>query len=54
MEAKQAQKNIPIACVGCLRFQKHGKNCWYFWELKKHCTMWTSDVDELAKGDIMV
>jgi len=40
--------DAPPVCVGCVRWQKFGKNCFYYWELKKHCTMWTSDWEEAA------
>ncbi|HLC50196.1 MAG TPA: hypothetical protein VJI97_02105 [Candidatus Nanoarchaeia archaeon] len=41
MEKEEKPKNVPSCCVGCIRWQQHGKNCWYYWEGKKHCTVWT-------------
>ena len=49
METKQESKpNAPSCCVGCVRWEKFGKNCFYYWEGKKNCTMQTSDWDEAA------
>ncbi len=28
-----------FACEGCEFWEKHGKSCFYYWELKKDCTM---------------
>jgi hypothetical protein len=38
--------STPSCCIGCVRWEKFGKNCYYFWEGKKHCTMWTSNWDQ--------
>jgi len=50
---KQDVKNkIPAAppcCAGCVRWEKFGKSCYYYWEGKKHCTMWVSGWDETAQ-----
>ena len=49
MEAKQESKpNVPACCDGCVIWEKFGKNCYYYWEGKKHCTMFASDWDEAA------
>ena len=49
IEKKEEKKSdIPICCSGCVRWEKFGKNCFYYWEAKKHCTMWTSDWEEAA------
>jgi hypothetical protein len=54
-ETKEEKKSdAPPSCVGCIRWQKHGKSCWYYWEGKKHCTMWTSDIEDLSKSDIVL
>ena len=48
-EPKQEKKSdTPAVCQGCVRWERFGKNCFYYWELKKHCTMWTSDWEEAA------
>ncbi|MBI2651043.1 hypothetical protein HYX01_01085 [Candidatus Woesearchaeota archaeon] len=47
-EEKGKKSDVPACCIGCVRFESFGKNCWYYWEGKKHCTMWTSDWDEAA------
>jgi len=55
IEDKQEKKSgVPICCVDCIRWEKFGKNCYYFWEGKKHCTMWASDIEELSKADILI
>ena len=45
---KEKYSDAPICCAGCVRWVKFGKNCFYYWEGKKHCTMWASDWDESA------
>ena len=46
-EDSNKNSNVPSCCVGCVRWEKFGKNCWYYWEGKKHCTMWTGSWDEV-------
>ena len=41
------KKDIPACCLGCVRWEKFGKSCWYYWEGKKHCTMWTASWEEV-------
>ncbi len=41
-------KSVPACCVGCVRWQKFGRSCWYYWEGKKHCTMWISSWEEAS------
>ena len=49
-EIKQEKKlDVPTCCVGCIRWERFGKNCYYYWEGKKHCTMWTADWEEAAQ-----
>ena len=40
------QKSVPSCCVGCVRWEKFGKSCYYYWEGKKHCTMWIGSWDD--------
>ena len=47
-DTKQEDKSVPACCNGCVRWEKFGKNCFYYWEGKKHCTMWTNDWDEAS------
>lgn len=44
---KKEDKNIPSACRGCLRWQHFGRNCYYFWEGKRECSMFTVSPEEL-------
>ena len=30
----KSKKDIPACCVGCVRWEKFGKQCWYYWEGK--------------------
>lgn len=32
-------KNLAKACEGCMHWDNFGNKCWYFWELKKECSM---------------
>ena len=41
------KKDVPACCVGCVRWEKFGNKCWYYWEGKKHCTMWIGSWDEV-------
>ena len=43
---EENSKNVPACCVGCVRWEKFGKSCYYYWEGKKHCTMWISSWDD--------
>ena len=49
METKQ-EKNLDMTkcCKDCVVWEKFGKNCFYYWESKKDCTMTTYDWDEAA------
>jgi|TARA_Y100000031_G_C8008048_1_gene286787 hypothetical protein len=47
-KAEEKKSDAPPVCQGCVIWGKFGKNCFYYWELKKHCTMWTVDWDEAA------
>ncbi len=42
------ESNVPACCVDCVIWEKFGKNCFYYWEGKKHCTMHTSDWEEAS------
>lgn len=46
-ESKVDDKGIAPACKGCVRWDKFGKNCHYFWEAKKECSMYATTVEEL-------
>ncbi|MBW2977018.1 hypothetical protein KY347_06245 [Candidatus Woesearchaeota archaeon] len=49
-ELKQEKKiNAPACCAGCVRWGNFGRRCWYYWEDKKHCTMWTADWEDAAR-----
>ncbi|MFH0867688.1 MAG: hypothetical protein V1831_00065 [Candidatus Woesearchaeota archaeon] len=49
IEKKEEKKsNAPICCDGCVRWERFGKNCHYYWEGKKECTMRANDWDEAA------
>ena len=43
---EENSKNVPSCCVGCVRWEKFGKSCYYYWEGKKHCTMWIGSWDD--------
>jgi len=36
----------PLCCQGCVRWLSFGKSCWYYWEGKKHCTVWTPNFSD--------
>jgi len=38
-EKTKESKDMPPCCAGCIRWERFGKKCWYFWENKKECTM---------------
>jgi len=33
------EEKVPECCDGCNQWEQHNKSCFYFWELKKDCTM---------------
>ena len=33
------EEKIPKCCEGCALWEKHKNSCFYYWELKKDCTM---------------
>jgi|GEM_PF-1688221 len=39
-------KEAPMACKGCVIWVQFRKDCFYFWEEKKHCTMWTASFQQ--------
>ncbi|MBS3100959.1 hypothetical protein J4204_02405 [Candidatus Woesearchaeota archaeon] len=45
-QQKEKKSDAPPSCVGCVRWEKFGKNCYYYWEGKKHCTMWIGSWEE--------
>ena len=44
---KDKDKGIAPACRGCIRWNHFGKKCWYYWENKKQCSMYTTNVEDL-------
>jgi len=48
MESEHTGENnsMPNCCINCVRWGKFGKNCFYYWEGKKHCTMHAPSWDE--------
>ena len=46
---QEKESDAPACCSGCVRWKNFGKKCFYYWEDKKHCTMWTSDWEEAAR-----
>ena len=44
---EKPKKDVPACCAGCVRWEKFGNKCWYYWEGKKHCTMWVGSWDEV-------
>lgn len=46
-KAEKRKGDTPACCVGCVRWEKFGKNCYYYWELKKHCTMWAGSWEDV-------
>ena len=44
---KPKKSDAPACCVGCVRWEKFGKSCFYYWEGKKHCTMWAGSWEEV-------
>ena len=52
-ESKEKLKEVPKksdappCCIGCVRWEKFGRNCFYYWEGKKHCTMWAGSWEEV-------
>ncbi|MBI2546451.1 hypothetical protein HYV81_04680 [Candidatus Woesearchaeota archaeon] len=40
-------KPAPPVCEGCWRWPVFQDKCWYYWDGKKYCTMWSSDPNEL-------
>jgi hypothetical protein len=49
MKTEQENKFIPSCCDGCVLWEKFGKNCHYYWENKKECSMRTSDWDGVVQ-----
>ena len=45
---ERSDKNMAPACRGCVRWDRFGKSCFYYWENKKHCTMWAGSWDEVV------
>ena len=43
---QENKPDMPSCCVGCVRWEKFGKKCFYYWENKKECSMWADDWDE--------
>jgi len=45
---EKKKSDVPPICQGCVIWERFGKSCNYFWENKKHCTMYAHDWDEAA------
>ena len=45
---QEKKSDTPTCCVGCVRWERFGKKCFYYWEGKKHCTMWVADWEDAA------
>jgi len=46
-KAEEEREKAPIACEGCIKWERFGKNCYVFWENKKICTRKAVNVEEL-------
>ena len=46
-QAAPKVKPAPPVCEGCWRWPVFEDKCWYYWNGKKYCTMWSSDPNEL-------
>ncbi len=46
-ETKKEDKTMAPACAGCLRWEQFGRNCFYYWDLKKECSMKALGPDQL-------
>lgn len=46
-EKKNQDEGIAPACRECIRWKHFGNKCFYFWEHKKDCSMFTANVEEL-------
>jgi hypothetical protein len=51
---KKSKEDTPDVCNGCLRWEKFGKNCYVYWDGKKHCTRKVFTMEEWAKKEIIV
>ena len=38
---------VPECCKECVKWEKFGKNCWVYWDLKKQCTMHAKDWEDI-------
>lgn len=46
-EKSKGEKAGAPACEGCIRWERFGRNCHYFWELKKECSMYAANIEEM-------
>jgi len=44
----KADNSSSKCCIGCVIWEKFGKDCHYYWENKKQCTMRANDWDGAA------
>ncbi len=42
-------EETPDCCKNCVKWEKFGKNCWVYWELKKDCTHHSTSWDEVLQ-----
>lgn len=43
----EGDQNKAPACNGCVRWEQFQKNCHYYWDLKKECSMYAANPEEM-------
>lgn len=41
--------NVNKICKDCIKFARFKKDCFVYWDKKKHCTMRAANDDEMAR-----
>lgn len=48
------EESVSEVCQGCIKWDQFKKDCFVYWDKKKHCTMKVANQDELDKQTSML
>ena len=46
-EQKQPNDDINLCCRDCIRYEKYGEKCFYWWRGKRYCSRRVTSMEEL-------
>jgi len=51
---KQPNDDINLCCRDCIRWDKYGEKCFYWWKGKKYCSRRVTSIEELEHENLFL